>query len=46
MTAGFIFIMGLFFLWIAFTNRGRGLMEAITGMKWVDPHSSSSGTAN
>ena len=38
MTAGFMLIMGVFFLWVAFTNRGRPLLEAITGMTWIDPH--------
>jgi len=41
MSAGFMFLIGVFLLWIAFTSRGRAFTEALTGMKWTQPPDSS-----
>lgn len=42
MTAGFLLLLGVFFVWVAVTSRGRAMMEAVTGIQWTNPHSSSS----
>jgi len=37
MTAGFLLLLGAFFLWLAFTDRARPFVEAVTGVKYVNP---------
>jgi hypothetical protein len=39
MTAGFLFLTGLFFLWVAFTGRSRDMWTALTGIQVQKPNS-------